>query len=158
MINKQPHRSKKSGSNRFLNIINFLAIATTVALLGGFTIYFIITSFLNDVGSGIRSLAATSLPIIVLTYIGKYSQLFRSQHRVPLFNIFFVYAVWLIILMLVVRLLSQEAFPIGELLFSSTLATIFWRDDSKSFRGILSCSYGVLVGFLVYIIFLFPFV
>ncbi|MGP1373356.1 MAG: hypothetical protein ACTS3T_11050 [Almyronema sp.] len=158
MINKQPNRSKKSGSNRFLTAVNFLAIATTVAILGGFIVYFVVASFDNSVGSGVRSLAATFLPVIVLTYIGRYSQLFRSQHRVPLFNIFFIYAVWLIILMLVVRLINHETFPIGELLFSGTLATIFWRDDTKSFRGILSCSYGVLVGFLVYVIFLVPFV
>ncbi|NJM85733.1 MAG: hypothetical protein HC873_05475 [Leptolyngbyaceae cyanobacterium SL_1_1] len=141
-----------------MKIVNFLAIATTVAILGGFIIYLVFISFANGFGNGLRSLAATILPIIVLTYVGKYSQLFRSEHRAPLFNVFFIYAVWSVILMMLVRLLHSESFPIAELLFSSTLATIFWRDSSRSFRGILSCSYGVLVGFLVYVIFLLPFV
>ncbi|NJL85605.1 MAG: hypothetical protein HC886_05935 [Leptolyngbyaceae cyanobacterium SM1_1_3] len=72
-----------------MKIVNFLAIATTVAILGGFIIYLVFISFANGFGNGLRSLAATILPIIVLTYVGKYSQLFRSEHRAPLFNVFF---------------------------------------------------------------------
>ncbi|NEP61817.1 MAG: hypothetical protein F6K31_33505 [Symploca sp. SIO2G7] len=139
--------------------INAAAVAIAVFILLAYMATFILFSFNISFLAGLRSLIATILPFMILIYLRLFTNFLRRRKRIPLFNLYFVFTVWTIFLLEFAQSLYGQTFPIGELLFSITLAAASWRYSSQSVNTFLSCCYGIITGALTYVIFAgFPFV
>ncbi|NEP17754.1 MAG: hypothetical protein F6J97_12760 [Leptolyngbya sp. SIO4C1] len=153
-LNGQSNQSNEQSARHILKVVaNTLAIATALTILISFTIYFIIGAFAISLGNGLRSIAAAILPFAVVFYISFFTTLFRIKSRIPLFNLYFVFSIWAIILLGMASNLYGFALPIGELLFSATMAATIWRYGRHSFWTFASCCYGIVTGALIYVIF-----
>lgn len=138
---------------RLKQLVNALAIAAALSILGGLALYLVIGSFLASTATGFRSLAAAVLPFTIIFYISFFTPMLRTSRRIPAFNLYFVFSTWTLILLGLVNDLYNMAFPLGELLFSFTLAATTWRYGRHSFQLFVSCCYSVVTGSLIYFIF-----
>ncbi|MGD1857816.1 MAG: hypothetical protein ACFB2W_26570 [Leptolyngbyaceae cyanobacterium] len=128
-----------------------MAIALFILLANMLT--FVVFSFNVSLGAGLRSLAAAVLPFTVVIYMRLFTRLLRVRRRIPSFNLYFLFTVWTIFLFGFTRSLYGFAFPLAELMFSITLAATTLRYSSQSVSAFLSCCYGVITGFLIYVVF-----
>ncbi|MEM9803719.1 MAG: hypothetical protein AAF959_00440 [Cyanobacteria bacterium P01_D01_bin.56] len=133
--------------------MNAAVIAISIFILLLYMLSCILFSFNLGVGAGLRSLAAAVLPFTVLMYLRLFTNFLKQRRRVPLFNLYFLFTVWTIFLFGFAQSLYGLAFPIGELLFSVTLAATSWRYGSHSVSNFLSCCYDIITGSLIYVIF-----
>jgi hypothetical protein len=134
-----------------LRILNVGAVALSVIILVGLLFYLTLLAFAGNIETGIRSLAAIAVPLIIVTYITFFTRLFRFPDRVPVFNLYFVFTVWMMILMILIREYLTPEVPIGEFLLSFTLSILISIARGTSFRAFISCAYGIISGFLLFI-------
>lgn len=144
----------RSGASRFILLsIHGVVVAIALLVLLSYMVLLVTASFRSGTALGLRSLAATVLPFTAITYVGLFTNIFRLSQRVPVFNLYVVFTLWTIFLLGFVQVIHTMAFPLGELLFSTTLAATVWRYGRRSFNVFLSCCYGIVTGTIVYIVF-----
>ena len=141
----------KSRTSRH-QIFDFLALLGALIFLLGTLVYLVIGAFTLGLEYGLRSLAACILPVIVITYVGSFTRLFQIGRPNQNFNVFFIYTLWTLMLLILGTTWNFTAIPLLELLTSTTLTSILWRtrkraSDSKLF----ACCYGVLAGALAFV-------
>jgi hypothetical protein len=132
-------------------LLNYVAIAVASAVLLGFWSFFTLQAFAQGSFIGFRSLAAGVLPILVTVYITFYTDLMTPPNQVPLFNVFFVASVWTLLIFLTIQLTYTPTFPLPEFLFSVTSSLMVLSYSRVSKQGFISYSYGIVVGFLIYV-------
>lgn len=130
-------------------------IAIALFILLASMVTFVVFSFSISAIAGLRSLAAAILPFATMAYLRVFTKILRSRRQtlMPVFNLYFIFTVWTIFLLGFTRSLYGYAFPIGELLFSITLAATVLRYNSQSVKAFISCCYGIITGSLIYVIF-----
>lgn len=135
--------------------LNWLVIVTAYASIAGLLISAIAASFTVGLETGFRSVAAAILPPIILTYTNFFSRLFKSYDGPVEINLFVVGILWIIALLLFVNLVALQlghSLPLSELAISLSLSGLFYSSRQISRRSLLSCSYGILAGFLIYLL------
>lgn len=137
----------------WIDILNFVAVAISITIVLGFLISFILQAFSADFSAGLRSLSASALPLIIISYLTFYAPFFRMPDRVPVFNIYFIFTVWTLILFVLIRATYTSDIPTAEMLFSFTLGLLLTFFRHTPFKTFLSCAYGILSGFLIYVAF-----
>lgn len=139
----------RSSLAKFLNPIVF--IITAIYFLLALSIL-VVGAFEANLIYGFRSVAACLIPFIILIFIYAYTPLSESGRRNPNFNLFFIYAVWTLMLMTLSEIWQFQALPLLELLLASTFASIFWRTlKPSSSSQLYACCYGIIVGVLGYV-------
>lgn len=136
-------------------------IAIALFILLASMVMFVIFSFNTSATAGLRSLAASILPFATIAYLRLFTKILRPRRRMqmPVFNLYFVFTVWTVFLFGFTQSLYGFSFPLGELMFSITLAATVLRYNTHSVKAFTSCCYGIITGALIYIIFAgFPFV
>lgn len=136
-------------------------IAIALFILLASMVTFVIFSFNISTTAGLRSLAAAILPFATISYLRLFTKILRPRRetQMPVFNLYFIFTVWTIFLFGFTQSLYGFSFPLGELMFSITLASTVLRYNSHSVKAFTSCCYGIITGSLIYIIFAgFPFV
>lgn len=137
---------------RLVKIFNIAIAGLAFTILIGYMIYFLVGAFAASSVTGLRSLFAACLPFIFNIYITFFAKITKGQNRTPPFNLYFIFSVWTIMMFILARNLYATSFPIGELLFSGTLASIIWSRHRNPSKGFMSCCYGVVTGFLIYMV------
>ncbi|MGP1387414.1 MAG: hypothetical protein ACTS2F_27890 [Thainema sp.] len=137
---------------RWIKMINTAIAGSALMILLGYMIYFLVGAFAASSVTGLRSLFAAVLPFIFNIYITFFSKVTKGRNQTPPFNLYFVFSVWTIMMFIMARNFYETSFPIGELLFSGTFAAIVWSYHRNSLKGFMSCCYGVVTGFLIYMI------
>ena len=129
-----------------------IALASIVGLLVGA----VIQAFAISPEVGIRSFAAAALPPIIIAYSSFFSpSAKRLPERVLEVNLFVIALIWMVLLLILVNTLSvrfNNSLPLGEFLISLTLSVMIYSIKRFSFKSRLSCSYGILSGFLVHLL------
>ncbi|WOD38012.1 hypothetical protein [Nodosilinea sp. E11] len=154
-MQSRPRQSSSDWTKGSKGLVSFFVLFLAV----GFLLYQLFSSvvfaFDYSTGSGVRSLAAALFPLTVLVYLGFIARLQvpTRESRAPIINSFVIFLFWTM-LVLGIDLNNQTAyFPIEELLYSFTLASMLWRYKYRgSFKALLACCYGVLAGALAAII------
>ncbi len=135
--------------------LNWLVIVVAFAAIAGLLISAIAEAFLLGFETGFKGLAAAALPPIILTYSNFFSRLFKASDGPIEINLFVVGILWIIALLLFVNLVTLQlgdTVPLNELAISITLSSLFYLSRQISRRSLLSCSYGILSGFLIYLL------
>ena len=142
-----------------LKAFSFLITFLSFAILIGFIIYLIVSAFSFSFSMGIRSLFASFLPPLAVTYISYFTNVFKGPYRnqVPRINIYVISTFWMILIMAILSLTYDPGnvyyLPITELLFSFTLVIIITFYRAKQYTTSLATSYGIISGFLLFNIF-----
>lgn len=135
---------------------NRLVIVAANASVLGLLISAIVEAFSVGLEAGLRSLAAAALPPIVLTYSNFFaSRSTRSADRVLEVNLFAIGLVWILMLLVLINFVAfqfSHTIPLGEFVISLTLSVLTLLNNRLSTRSLLSCSYGILSGFLLHLL------
>jgi hypothetical protein len=143
-------RSRASG----LKALSTVAMLSTFAFLIGMLVYLSIESFRIDTWLGFRSVVASILPILAMVYLSHFTRIFQSGHPNPQVNVFIIYGIWTLMLLILDRSWDFGTVPVMELLISATFASIFWRSNKQTASSsIFACCYGVLVGLFTFVCF-----
>lgn len=152
----RPSNVENTRKNRpLVYAINRLVIVASIAAVAGLLLSAVTQSFGVNLEVGFRSLAAAALPPIVLTYSSFFSRSVKPPDRILEVNLFAIALVWILGLLILSNFIADQfgnTIPLGEFLISLTLSTLFYFTKRLSTRSLLSCSYGILSGFLLYIL------
>jgi hypothetical protein len=105
--------------------------------------------------AGLRSLAAAVLPITISAYFGFIARpkMPVRDSNAPVINNFIIFLLWIVLVIGVDRSLGAILFPVAELLYSVTLASMLWRYRYRdSLKSLIAACYGVLAGALAAIV------
>jgi len=124
--------------------------------LGGMIIYFVIEAFQVSLSMGIRSLCASALPLVTVTYLTFFVHRFdlaRSNY-VPRINVYILSMLWsLVLFSLFANTYDSEqllSFPVLELLFTATLIVFILMYQGLQYATALAASYGLVSGVFVF--------
>lgn len=145
--------SNKKVSKVFIDILSFAVAIIASALLTGFLAYLIAQAFDWQFWAGLKSLLAAILPLTIVYYITSFTQIISRENNIPLFSIFFISMLWAIVLFVILKFFASSFIPIPEVALSFTLACLFNLARRNSFQAFISCSYGIVCGFLIHFMF-----
>lgn len=137
--------------NRFIVLLARL-------ILVGLLVNLIVQAFAVSLEAGIKSIAATILPLLITAYISFSS---RSRHvmEVPQgvldVALYLLSGIWIIFLLLFTRyaaLSFNREVPLGEVALSITLSFLILIAGRLSYKSIVACSYGIISGLLTYVL------
>jgi hypothetical protein len=160
---KRPNNSESLGRSRpLVHALNRLLITLSHALLVSTSIILIVQSFALNIETGVRSLAAAALPPIIITYLTFFTRSLRAPVQLPPVLYFFIAAIWMITLLILVTVLTEYGYSygytVGVFIFSLTFSGLLILSRNIPFPSLLSTSYGIVSGLLVYtLIFGIPF-
>lgn len=135
--------------------LNRLVVSLSNAVLAGTLLSQVIQAFSLSGEFGVRSLATIALPPIVIAYLAFFTRSFRSPQPASDFKYYFLFAGWVILLLTFVNFVgadSRYGMLFGMFCLSTTLSLWVLLARSLPFRSLLSCAYGILSGFLFYIL------
>ncbi|MCU0524504.1 MAG: hypothetical protein MUF72_06735 [Elainella sp. Prado103] len=158
-MSRSPVRSSDESTRKnrpLVYALNRLVIVAANAAVLGLLISAIVEAFAVGLEAGLRSLAAAALPPIVLTYSSFFAgRSPRTADRVLEVNLFAIGLVWILVLLVLVNFVSTQfshTIPLGEFVISLTLSVLTLLNNRLSTRSLLSCSYGILSGFLLHLL------
>lgn len=135
-------------------ILNSIAVIGTIAFLLGALLYMTLEAFSLGVLFGFRSLVACILPPLVMAYLNSSTDISYGRGKNQNFNLFFLHAVWMLMLLVLGSVWDFTVVPLIELLFSLTLASIWGRARKRNSESrVFACCYGILIGLLCYVCF-----
>lgn len=150
-----PSRKKTSDSNGvpvgLRRALNYTTVTLALMFLISNLVGPIILNFANGFGSGLRSLAAGVLPILIAVYVGFLINLKvpANESLAPAVNNFVIFTLWTLLIIGLDQTYEFMGAPFKELLYSLTLATLIWRYKRRnSFETLVSCCYGIVCGWL----------
>jgi hypothetical protein len=142
--------------------LNRIMVMVAQLILAGLLLNLIIQAFSLNAETGVRSLAATVLPLLVTGYISfsnrspdKPKNVLRLPHGMLNIIPFVLSAIWMIFLMLFTRytvLYFNRSVPLGEVALSITLSLFILVADQIPFKSLVGCAYGIISGLLIYVL------
>lgn len=137
-----------------LHAANRLVIVAAHAAILGLLISAVVEAFAIGLNPGFRGLAAAALPPIVLAYSSFVARSGQSSGRRFDLNLFLPGLGWILTLLILVNsfLRLNPGIPLGEFIISLTLSALLHFSPRLSVRSRLSCSYGILAGFFLYLL------
>ena len=131
-------------------------------ILAGLLLNLIIQAFSLSAETGIKSLAATALPLLITGFISfsnrspaKPKNNLSLSHGLLNVIPFVLSGIWIIFLMLFVRytvLYFNREVPLGEVALSITLSIYILVAEQIPFKSLVGCAYGIISGLLIYIL------
>ena len=136
-------------------VVHPFTVFATPALVLILIIYLVICNFREGIYVGIRSFAGFLFPLILVTFIFKFQkELLEKLGKIPTLISFGISLFTGIVVMIVVQ--GFERFllvPIVELVLSGSFSILVFSYASLRGNKMLSYYYGMISGFLFYIIF-----
>ncbi len=108
-------------------------------------------AFYEGTWYGLRSLAASILPLLITIYIGWLVglQVPINSSQAPKINNFIIFTLWTTLILGVSEYIAYLEFPLAEFLYSLTLAALILRyKRHSSFKALVACCYGIICGSL----------
>jgi hypothetical protein len=144
-------------SRPLLHALNRMLITLAYALIVSLALILIGQSFTLDAETGVRSLAAAALPAIIITYLAFFARALPVPTTASPAIFFLVAMLWMIFLLVLITVLNTYAYhyglSVGVFALSTTLSFLIFLSRNISFPSILSTSYGIVSGLLIYTLF-----
>lgn len=138
-----------------------LLITLSYAIVASLILSLIVEAFTLGGEVVLRSLAAATLPPLLISYFAIFH---RSSRRPPIhfprFGLYLVATLWMLAMLILIGYLSEQfeyGISLGILILSATLSALIFLNKRIPFASALSCSFGIVTGLLVYaLLFGFP--
>jgi hypothetical protein len=135
-------------------LVHPFTIFATPSFLMGLMIYLVVIAFAKGIYSGVRSLSGVLLPLILITFIFIFQkELLERLGKIPTLISFSTSLAIGVAVMMVIHFVDSQAVPITELVLSGSFSILVFSYVSLEGNKMLSYYYGMISGFLVYIIF-----
>ena len=145
------------GSYIVNKLIHPFTVSATPVFVLILTIYFIVHAFRISIYSGVRSFAGVLFPLIIMTFIYIFNrELLTHLGKLNVPVSFIGSLIWGIIVMVVIRFFGpmySASIPISELILSGSFSILIFSYVQGAQSKLLSYYYGMISGFLLYIIF-----
>jgi phage-related protein len=155
MENKKPSELNNWGRVLIHKIAHPFTIFATPLFVLLLMAYLVFYAFKGGIYPGIRSFAGVLLPLIMVTFIFIFQkELLEKLGKIPTLISFLASLVAGIIMMIIIRYFAySSAVPITELVLSGSFSILVFSYVSLPENKMLSYYYGMISGFLIYIIF-----
>lgn len=155
MENKKPLELKNWGMLLIHKVVHPFTIFSTPFFVLLLMIYLVFYAFREGIYIGIRSFAGILLPLIIVTFIFIFErELLEKLGKIPtLISLFASLIVGIIVMVLIRFFAHSSAVPITELVLSGSFSILVFSYVSLRENKMLSFYYGMIFGFLIYIIF-----
>ncbi|MGB3494959.1 MAG: hypothetical protein WBA57_19670 [Elainellaceae cyanobacterium] len=136
-----------------------MAISSFI-FLGGMLIYLVVEAFQSGFSVGMRSLCASALPLVAVTYLAFFVHRFHlaRNNYLPRLSVYVLSMLWALMLFsLFANLYDSEQFfslPIVELLFTATIIAFILMYRGLQYATALAASYGLVSGMFMFAILL----
>ena len=141
-------QTRKSKS-RLVDILNPLIVLIAVAYFLLALFFLISNAFDASFQYGLRSLGACFLPLVVMIFLNAYTAVFESTRRNRNVNLFIVYSLCTMMVLVLGSGWNYGGIPLIELLLSTLLASVLKRTlKPNSAPQLYACCYGVVIGVL----------
>jgi hypothetical protein len=141
-------RKRKKGS-QLVSIINpIIFLATAVYFL--LALFFLVSSaFEASFQYGLRSIGACLLPPIIMIFLNAYTAVFEAAKRNRNVNLFIIYGLFTMMVLVLGSTWQFNAIPLMELLLSALFTSILKRmKKSGNTPQLYACCYGFVIGVL----------
>jgi hypothetical protein len=154
MENNKPVEVNNWGTWVINKIIHPFTVFATPLFILFLMIYLIYFSFREGVYPGIRSFTGVLFPLIIVTFIFAFrKELLEKLGRINTLFSFIISLIIGMVVMLVVRFLAFfSPIPITELVLSGSFSILLFSYVNLRENKMLSYYYGMISGFLLYII------
>jgi hypothetical protein len=139
--------------------LNRILVMLSRLILAGLLLNLTVRAFMVSPETGLKSIAATLLPLLITAYIsfsaGRSHQAVRIPHEIFNLVLYLISGIWLVFLMLFTRYIAlyfNRGVPLGEIALSITLSAFIFVTGRLPFRSLVACAYGIISGFLIYVI------
>ena len=138
--------------------LNRLIIMAARVILAGLLLNLIIQAFAVSSQTGVKSLAAAILPLLIAGYIS-FSTKSRSSlgttHEIVDIIFYIMSGIWMIFLLVLTRyavISSDRGMPLGEVVISVTFSIFMLITGRIPFKSLVACAYGIISGLLIYVL------
>jgi len=154
--------SNGSNANRrgpLIKVLNIIVAVLGIGILLGYMAYLMVNAFAFSFDTGLKSLLASFIPPLAITYIAFFTDTFKSPYsvRLPRFNIYVVSTLWALALFAAFgNLYDPDAIisvPWVELLFSFTVVIMITIYRGISLQAFLATCYGVVTALFANVVF-----
>ncbi len=155
MADEKPQEPSNWGVWLVHQLIHPFAVSATPGFLAILMVYLVFSAFARGFYPGVRSFAGILLPLIMVTFIFIFQrELLEKLGTIPLFvSVFAALVVGLIVMFAVQLYARSPTVPITELVLSGSFSLLVFSYASLRGNAMLSYYYGMIAGFLLYIIF-----
>ncbi len=155
MEKKKPLELNNWGTWLIHKVVHPFTVFATPVFVLFLMIYLVFYAFRGGFYPGVRSFAGVLLPLIMVTFIFIFQkELLEKLGEIPTLFSFFASLIIGIVVMVVVRFFVYfSAVPIAELVLSGSFSILVFSYVSFRENKMLSYYYGMISGFLIYIIF-----
>ena len=155
MENKKPLNLENWGTVLIHKVVHPFTVFATPVFVLFLMFHLVFYSFGKGFSSGIRSFAGVLLPLIMVTFIFVFQkELLEKLGKIPALISFFASLIIGIVVMVVVRAFAySSAVPVTELVLSGSFSILVFSYVGLRENKMLSYYYGMISGFLIYIIF-----
>jgi hypothetical protein len=139
--------------NKVLHPFAVFATPTFILIL---MVFFVGRAFNSGINNGVRSFAGVILPLIIMTYIFIFQKdLIAILGKINTILSFFISLFWGFLVMVLISILSTSTsgIPIKEIILSGSFSILVFSYVSIRENKMLSFYYGIIAGFLFFIIF-----
>jgi hypothetical protein len=138
--------------------LNRLIIMAARVILVGLLLNLIIQAFVVSSESGVKSLAAAILPLLIAGYISFSSKSrfsLGTTHEIVDIIFYILSGIWMIFLLVLARyavISSDRGMPLGEVAISVTFSIFMLITGRIPFKTLVACAYGIISGLLIYVL------
>jgi hypothetical protein len=135
-------------------LIHPFAVSATPGFLAILMVYLVLSAFARGFYPGVRSLAGILFPLIMVTFVFIFQrELLERLGTIPLFVSFAAALILGVLVMVVVQVYARSpTVPVTELVLSGSFSLLVFSYASLRGNKMLSYYYGMIAGFLLYII------
>ncbi len=154
MQDKEPLQANSSRMPVIYDAVRRIAVFGTLLYIFVLTTYLVVRAFENGLYPGIRSSASALLPVIIVSFLFIFhKEVLELLGMVPAVMAFLLSMIAGIVLMVVIRFFAHTSgIPVAELVLSGTFSILVFSSGSLKEKQVLSYYYGIISGFLLYII------
>ena len=129
-----------------------LLITLSYAIVSSLILSLLVQAFTRSTEAGIRSLAAATLPPLVITYLTLFNRSFRPPQNVSRSGLYIISTIWMIAMLFLTNYFTNYAggISVGVLILSITLSGLIFLNKHIPFPAALSSSFGIVTGLLLY--------
>ena len=155
MENRKPSELNNWGTWLIHKVVHPFTVFATPVFVLLLMIYLVFYAFRGGFYPGVRSFAGVLLPLIMVTFIFIFQkELLEKLGKIHTLISFFISLIIGIVVMVVVRSFGHSStVPITELVLSGSFSILVFSYVSLQENKMLSYYYGMISGFLIYIIF-----
>jgi hypothetical protein len=150
---RQKLRNRLVTNHHPIYALSQITIPLSYAILCSLILSLVVRTFTLSVELGVRSILMAALPLLIATYFALFKRWVRHPKHIGKIPLYLATTGWTFMVSAAIRFLDAHPnynLNFGVLLLSATLSALIFSRKYISFGASLSCSFGIVTGFFIY--------